>query len=239
MGAKVNMDPFEMVARKTPLQLLSRNRHNSATIEALLFGQAGMLHATYPDAYFQELKREYAYLRRKYQLTPMDARSWKFSRMRPEGFPTLRMAQFASMLAKDIRLFSQVREGKSLNDLKALLYAIPSAYWQEHYRFGKESVLRSRPTGDDLLKVLTSNVCAPIMHYYSLAGGDHSHTLQALSWLEALDSEQNKITRLWQQAGLKIRSGFDSQALHHLYTEYCLQKKCLSCRIGHEIVKKE
>lgn len=236
-GARVNLDPFEMLARRLPLNLIARNRHATGKIEALVFGQSGMLHASYTDEYFVHLKDEYHFLQKKYNLLPMDPRHWKFSRLHPEGFPTLRLSQFAALLSKDVRLFGEIRDAGGPEEVIELLRTCPSEYWDTHYRFGKESVSKERHTGHGLHTVLIANVCVPLLHYYGIYTGEHRWTMKALSWLEGLPAENNKITRRWKKAGLAPITGLDSQAVIQLYTTYCVPRKCLSCRIGHEIIK--
>jgi hypothetical protein len=236
-GARVNMDPFEMVARHLPLSLLMRNRTNRVAIEAMVFGQAGMLLAHYPDAYFQSLRQEFGFLQRKYSLKPLEPRIWKFSRLRPDNFPTIRLAQFSSLVASGHRLFSLVLEAEHSRDIKSLLLTEPSEYWQSHYRFGKEAELKDRLPGQDFLNVLIINAIVPLLHLYALKTGQPAWTQKALDLLEGLPSEENMFLRQWASAGVHASSAFDSQALLHLRKEYCDQHRCLSCRIGHEIIK--
>ena len=90
-GFKTNADPFELLARSLPLNILAKHKNNFFQIEALVFGQSGLLNKTLKDDYAQKLFGEFNYLKEKFKLKPIDAHLWKFARMRPPGFPTIRL----------------------------------------------------------------------------------------------------------------------------------------------------
>jgi hypothetical protein len=99
-GLQVNTEPFEMLAQSVPAVIPARLRSNLLRLEALFFGQAGLLERHFEEEYPLLLQREYALLRHKFGLNPMNAAQWKFMRMRPSGFPTVRIARFAALLQK-------------------------------------------------------------------------------------------------------------------------------------------
>ena len=109
-GLKVNVEPFETLARALPLNILTRHKHELKQMEALLFGQAGLLEGAFEEKHPRALAKEYHFLRHKYGLTPMEASQWKFLRLRPANFPTVRLAQFAALLHRSVHLFSQILE---------------------------------------------------------------------------------------------------------------------------------
>ncbi|MFM6976869.1 MAG: DUF2851 family protein, partial [Sphingobacteriaceae bacterium] len=106
-GFKNNALPFECLARSLPQQLLARHKNQALQVEALLFGQSGMLVNEFDDYYPKQLKREYRYLSKKYHLNALDESIWKFMRLRPANFPSIRLAQFAALVLKSYHLFSQ------------------------------------------------------------------------------------------------------------------------------------
>ena len=62
------------------------------SLEALLFGQSGLLQAPAPDEYSSGLLEEYRFQRHKLGIEPIPLPGWKFLRMRPRNFPTIRLA---------------------------------------------------------------------------------------------------------------------------------------------------
>ena len=106
-GFGVNGDAFETWAMNLPLDAAAHHRDDPFQIEALFFGQAGLLNVaavtehrqleTAADAHFQSLSREYTYLAHKFNLTPIDGRMWRFLRLRPQNFPYIRIAQLVNL----------------------------------------------------------------------------------------------------------------------------------------------
>ena len=90
-GFKINNEPFELLTRSLPLNVIGKHKHDRFQTEALLFGQAGMLKREFADEYPLRLKKEYNYLRKKYSLQALELHIWKFSRMMPGNFPTIRI----------------------------------------------------------------------------------------------------------------------------------------------------
>ena len=72
------------------------------------------------------LIKEYKILSAKYSLKPIHGWLWKFSRLRPANFPTVRISQLAAMLSVTGGLFSKVIEAYMISDsLKNCLKLLP------------------------------------------------------------------------------------------------------------------
>jgi len=239
MGARVNMDPFESLARATPYVLIRKNRNELHKIEALLFGQAGMLEANFDDEYFVELKREYRFLAKKYKLKSQLPVSWKFARMRPVGFPTIRIAQMAKILYQNDRLFSRIIFENDTKVLKSIFKVKPSSYWENHYRFGKEAKFMEKNVGESFLDQLIINVVCPIVFLYGKYIADERYCERAINHLEKLKAEKNNITRKFKTIGVNCTTAADSQALIQLKKNYCNEKQCMTCAIGSAIIKQK
>ncbi|MCZ2100904.1 MAG: DUF2851 family protein [Chitinophagales bacterium] len=237
-GAKVNTAPFEMLAQNLPLQIILKNIDKPLSIEALVFGQAGMLKANYSDDYYRTLQEEYKFLQKKYELTPIQEVAWKFSKMRPVNFPTVRLAQFAALLQKEIHLFSRLKAIDRLEDLYPILEARPHDFWKTHFRFGKESPESEKNISKGFIDLLIMNTLAPIMYLYGKTMQEEIYIDRALQWLEAIKPEQNHVIKAWKDIGIRSKSAFDTQALLHLKQNYCDNFNCLNCKIGHEIIGK-
>ncbi len=238
MGAKVNMEPFETLAKNLPLSILQKNKDDLHKIEALLYGQAGMLLASHKEEYYQRLKSEYQFLSKKYNLNHIPPVSWKFSKMRPAGFPTIRLAQTAQILYKTDHLFSKIIAADNTRDIIELFEATPSEYWEDHYRFGKESIYREKSIGKGFIDLIIINVVSPVLFLYGKTIGDERYCDKAIEHLESLKPEKNKIIRNYKSLDVEVSSAADSQGLLQLKKAYCDPKLCLSCSIGNKLVGK-
>ena len=237
-GFNLNALPFESLAKSLPLKVLLKHRDYLQQIEALLFGQAGMLaNEQIADTYYIELQKEYRYLQKKYNLEQIDNFLWKFLRLRPINFPTLRIAQFASLIHRNGHLFSQILEAKSVDTFENLFDLQASAYWDTHYVFGKESPMRKKTFGKSSIHTVLINTVAPFLFVYGKARSKEDFCTRAIALLENLPPEKNYIIARWEELGVRNPDAFTSQALLQLDNEYCRPRRCLSCAIGNIIVR--
>ena len=236
MGSRVNVLPFEVMARSIDIQILYKNRDNPILVEALLFGQAGLLESHFKDEYPNQLKQEYRFLQKKYSLMPIDPAIWKFSKLRPAHFPTIRLAQLNSILCHYPFLFRKlISEGQDFNIMDLQTITIPP-YWHDHYRFDVKSTHKKKTIGKDLLKLLQINVIAPLMFFYGMETGLQEMKDKAIKTLENTPGENNKVIRMWKELGISSENAARSQALIQLMNEYCRDIQCLRCSIGHEVL---
>ena len=237
-GFNTNSDAFEALARSLPLNVLAHHKDNLMQIEALLFGQAGLLPPTPPDDYTRLLTDEYAFLRYKYQLTSrLDASHWKLLRLRPDNFPHVRIAQFAALIHTSSKLFSKILEQSDVKQLQRLFACTPSDYWTRHYTFAEVSATqRAKALGLSSIRVILINTVVPSLFCYASHQGDQELKDRAVHLLEQLPPERNAVIALWSRLGIDCRSAYDTQALLQLKKRYCDRKDCIRCRIGHKVL---
>jgi hypothetical protein len=236
-GARVNMDAFEQLARQTPLLLLGKYKNNRYQMEALLFGQAGLLEPAFSDHYPRQLQDMYRFLQHKHQLHPMSASQWLFLRMRPAAFPTLRIALFSALLYQTNHLFSKMLAASNLAEIENMLAVKLANYWHTHYVFDKESVHKNKTLGRDALHNILINTIVPVMFLYGKLRHETSYQEKALELLESVPPENNTIISQWRSLGVHTNSAFETQALLHLKQHYCDQRRCLECSIGASLMK--
>jgi hypothetical protein len=236
-GLKINVEPFEALARALPLRLISKHQNSLFQIEALLFGQAGLLEEAFEEDYPKALAKEYRFLRHKYDLTPLPASQWKFFRLRPAGFPTVRIAQLAALLHRSTLLFSDVLAARNIAEVERLFSAEVSSYWRTHFRFDKTAAPRDKPLGREFVHLLLINTVAPFLFHYGRTKGMPEQQDRALQLLEGLPPESNTIVDDWANLGQNAHSAAQSQALLHLKTHYCDARRCLECAIGTAILR--
>jgi hypothetical protein len=237
-GFKVNALPFEMLAKSIPLKLLAKHKNNLWQLEAMLFGNAGFLsEEILGDNYYLSLKNEYDYLRNKYNLKGIGSHLWKFMRLRPVNFPTIRIAQFAALIHKSESLFSKITEIDDLKKLQNLFNVCASGYWDTHYRFNKPSKERGKELGETSVDALIINVVIPFLFVFGENQSKSNLKDRALDFLEKIPPEKNAIIENWQRLGIRVRSAFETQALLQLKNQHCDKKKCLNCLIGNKLIK--
>ena len=207
-GFHTNSVPFEELAINTPLSCLQKHRNSLFQLTALLMGQAGLINEP-------ELQKEYDFLRTKFSLTPLDGSIWKHARLRPQNSPELRIRQFAQLLYKSEHLLSKILDTDNLKELEAL-FAVP--------QMGKASV-----------DILLINTVIPYKYAYATSRHNTAQAEQTLKLMEKIPAENNTIIRQWRVLGQEVKNAADTQALLHLYQNYCQHHECINCEVGYKI----
>lgn len=239
-GFGINNDAFERLARRTPLRLLGKHSDSVLQIEALLFGQAGMLDAQKPgmDSYYNQLCTEYAFLSNKFQLTPMEKESWKLFRIRPQNFPYRRIAMLAQFIEGGFRMMNRILEAEGEKEMRALFEVELSGYWTKHYTFGKPNDRATATLSRSSIDIILINTVAPLLYAYGELTGNYEMTDKAIKLLEDLRAESNSIVAHFVAYGIDCPDALTSQALVQLKREYCDARKCIYCKIGHHLLSK-
>lgn len=237
-GFGLNGDAFEAWAKRIDLAVVGKHRDNILQVEAIFFGMAGLLEEHLDDPYYLALQKEFHYLRHKFSFpSPLQAELWKLLRIRPQAFPHTKIAQLAYLYQHQEALFSKIMEAKDVETAKALLQTSISAYWKNHYLFGKETFMTERAMSDNSLNLLLINTVIPFLLAYGKHKGNNELCYRASEFLEQLKPENNYITRQWERFGIHADHAADSQALIQLRKEYCDKRDCLRCRIGYQYLK--
>jgi hypothetical protein len=235
-GGPINSAAFEKIARSIPLSLLARHKNQIHQLEAILFGQAGLLDKSFKEDYPILVKREFMFLQKKYDLSrPAD--QIVFLRMRPANFPTIRLAQLAMLVHTSRHLFSQIKEASSFDEVKKLLNVTANDYWHYHYMFDEPSNFKKKNVGEAMINNLLINTIVPILFAYGHHHNEQGYKDKAINWLEKISAEKNKITKGFEALNLPHKNSFDSQSYIQLKNEYCNNRRCLECAVGNAILK--
>ena len=238
LGFGINNDAFERLARVTPLRLLHKHSDSIVQVEALLFGQAGLLNGSHDnDSYYQQLTREYAFLANKFSLHPIEGSAWRLFRSRPQNFPYRRIALLAQFVHGGFNLMNDILT--AAGDAKALrqLFDIElSGYWTTHYSFGKPSPGAGRALSNNSIDIVLINTVAPLYYARGEMNDDNEMIDCAVALLEDIRPEKNSIVTMFSNAGIKCDDALTSQALIQLRRNYCEARKCIYCRLGHRLL---
>lgn len=237
IGGNINGVSFEQLAISLPLQILAKHKNQVNQLEALLIGQAGLLHKNFKEQYPQLLYREYQFLQKKYGLRVINLPP-SFLRMRPGNFPSVRLAQLAMLIHKSHHLFSQIREAKSVNELRSMFDVRANDYWHYHYRFDEETSYLEKHVGSQMTDTIIINAVVPVLFAYASHVNDNLMKEKSMAFLEEMKAEENSIVKIFKSLRVECNNAFDSQALLQLKKEYCDAKRCLECSAGNSILKR-
>lgn len=237
-GLPLNGDAFEAIAAGLPVTLLAKHKNQLLQVEALLLGQAGLLEKEFTEQYPIILQKEYRFLQSKHKLKPVPV-LLHFLRMRPSNFPSIRLAQLASLIHESSHLFSKITEATSLEALRKMFAVTANDYWHYHYVFDEESPFRKKNLGESMINNLLINTVLPLLFVYASEQNNNQMKERSIQWLQQLPKEKNSVTVKWEQAGAAHQSAFDSQALLYLKKNYCDARHCLQCAVGNNLLKQK
>ncbi len=235
MGVPSNTDHFQMVAENIPYRIISRHLDSEVELMALLYGISGWLpHLKDRQIDVSDLIMHWNHLSAKYSLKPLSI-AWKQGSFRPYSHPLLRLAQTASMLKILPLLWEAITNGDT--DLADRLLTVePPDVWQETIGRKTFPKLKTFKTGSMIINVLVINVLVPMMFAFGKNRDDNVLTEKAIVWLDSIPPENNSVIRQWNKVGIKPHSAMETQALLHLYKNYCQSRKCLECQWGRQFI---
>lgn len=237
MGFVVNSHPMEILASVTPVKILLKHS-DPLQMEALLLGQAGLLtDCDDSDEYIKDLKREYAFLKAKFNLSPMDASLWKMMRLRPDNFPAIRLSQLAAIIRRTPGNFESAFRTMDIPSILSRLDVSASSYWDCHYALGKISkVSRRKSIGLASRRLIVINAVIPFLFAYARRYNKEHEQANVMAMLSFLPVEKNSRLDEWKASGISVQNESEAQALLLLYKNYCMERKCLFCRWGHQLL---
>ena len=235
-GLNVNSDSFLGIARSIDFKIIQKIGDKQLSMEALLLGQAGLIKNE--DKYSLELMKEYDFLRNKYSLDNKYLESPQFFRLRPDNFPTIRLAQLADLYTKKKSLFYDLIEANTIRDFKNIFDIEISEYWKTHYNFGKAHNSRNKKLSSNFIDLILINCIVPIKYCYSkFTGHENERHIQEL--VASIKLEKNSIIQIFNELRPETaKNAMDSQALLQLKNEYCNLNKCLQCELGASLLRK-
>ena len=235
-GYSVNADAMEQLAKSIGHRIILKHSTNRFQLEALFFGASGLLNNIQNEKYPIMIKAEYEYLKSKYSIQESTNKIWKFMRMRPANFPTIRISQMAGVLHNISGDITQLFDVDNINKLRILLSSNASKYWNTHYKFGNEVRSQVKTLGPTTIDVIILNTIIPLIFFYGKISGKQSYIDKVIKWISEIKAEDNKITRRFKSFGIKTTNATDSQGLIELYSSYCLEKQCLKCMFGKKLI---
>jgi hypothetical protein len=236
-GFKVNSVPFELLARQLPITLLLKHSDNLMQLEALLLGTSGLLDQQFEDKYILDLQNEFEFLKNKYLIIPLKKALFKFSKLRPANFATIRLAQFAKLIHLSPHLFSAPLHYDSYDKIKNCFKIVLNGYWQNHYNLGGESVKKNLQLGYASISNIVTNTFACFFFFCFKRTGKIEYQAVPFKLMEKCAFEKNAKTRLYEQKKQLLITAAESQALINLHDNYCVKRKCLNCGIAAAILK--
>lgn len=236
-GSKVNGTYFLDRAKHLDFSVVRKTTNEPLQLEALLFGHFGLLHADdCTDSYYRELKKEYGYLKQKFDLEDTFTKP-EFYGLRPLNFPTIRVSQLTSLYSGNHNLFSNLINFTTLEDIYQTLEVSTGRYWEEHYTFGKPSKKRDKKLSRNFIDLIIINALVPLKFCYSKYVG-RQWDEELIGLMSHVAAEKNSVIQNFGKIGSKATNAMETQAQLELYNNYCTKNKCMQCAIGAQLLNR-
>ena len=186
----------------------------------------------------------------------MSGEQWEFFRIRPENFPTKRIAGVSYVLSNCgdehgephtslLAMFrSAFSSGKTTQRLQDMLVLHASGYWTGHYTFGGE---RHKETpfliGHNRAADIVINVILPVVLAHAHQSGcrelQQAATAAYASHRKLQDNKStryvaSRIFRDRKERHSVISSAMRQQGLIYLYRNFCIMRNCKDCLLTGE-----
>ncbi len=235
-GLKINANSFFDMATSLDFAVVRKQWTEQRQLESLFFGQLGMLNEDIEEQYFIDLKKEYNYQQKKYNLDVSTKNTVQYFRLRPTNFPTIRISQLANLYHLHQNLFSKLMQLESIDEIYDLFSVTTTAFWDTHYTFKKESPKRIKKLTKSFVDLLLINTIIPLKFVYLKHFGKLDESV-ILNLIQQLKPEKNSIIDKFNLLKIKSKNAFETQALLQLKNEYCAKQKCLQCAVGNWLLK--
>ncbi len=235
-GLNINDDVFFQMAKSIPFEIIRKEGFNSENLEALFYGSLNMLTSNHEDTYCKDLYSHWEYIKQKYNLEIAIHRQVEFFKLRPDNFPTIRLAQLARLYSLHQNLFSKVIEASTIDELYGLFAISVNNYWEYHYQFDKLSPKKKKTFSKSFIDLLIINTIVPFKFLYDRTLGKDTFE-DCIKIIQEIKPEKNVVIEKFKAVGVKSENAFQTQSLLHLKKVYCDLGKCLKCSIGIELLK--
>jgi hypothetical protein len=263
LGYSKNREPFVKLSTLLDLEYLRTVLDLSKPdlilrIQAILFGVANLIpaiseiqdeetanHINQMNAFWNEFSVEYKKER-------LNKNEWQFFRLRPQNFPTLRIAGLSFLIPSLIQgnLFknaiqfirqSENRVEKTIEKLVGLFNVEGTGYWCTHFNFSSETRKDSKSLiGQHRIDDIIINTLIPIIIQYSRFFNENRLEKLAMSIYHFYPHlSENETSRIIVEQLLDnnaVKTAKQQQGAIHLYKFFCMSNKCSKCDVG-KIIK--
>jgi hypothetical protein len=259
LGYTNNKDIMRRLAEAADIRFfntLIENEDFVSIAESVLYNVAGLIPdvESLPDEetteYSRKIYQQWKKIAKKYDGRTFHSVNWHFFKLRPQNFPTIRIAGGArllnrllkeNMVENIIALFKKTNNPRRLaSDLRALFMVKAQGFWKKHFVFDQPSKVDLKYfVGFSRADEIIINIILPIISIYFEIFNKHDLTKKVLKlYLNYYQIGDNSIvievvnTLALDDAGK--RTVFH-QGMIELFKEFCTKEKCLECNIGKKV----
>ena len=259
LGYSKNKDIMLKLAKAVNIEFLSKfvdDAEYCKVIESTLFNVSGLIpdDPKFPDEetseYVRSLIEKWNEIKTSYDGITFEKEQWHFFKLRPQNFPTLRIAGGARLaekivkgplISKFIDLFeNENRFNKLTAELRNSIIVEADGFWKNHFVFDKSSKEELKYfIGLSRADEIIINVILPVMMlYFEIFQNDESARRAKKIYIQYSQKSSN---RLVNQVGktLNVKEHINQSVYYQgaieIFRNYCVKDRCLECNIGKKV----
>ncbi len=259
LGYSKNKEIMQRLAESCNIRFLKtffQKDDFTAYTEAALFNISNLMPDVQelPDeetsAYTKKLAELWNEIKGYYDNRTFNAAQWHFYKLRPQNFPTIRIAGGARLLTRIlkndlisniIKTVESVDNPKQLeNKLRAMFIVKGEGFWKHHYVFDQQAkVSINYFIGVSRSDEILVNVILPVLAvYFEIFKRPHlARKIVRLYGNYYQTSENNLVDEVASTLALENtwKRSVLYQGMIELFRNFCSRNKCLDCRIGKDV----
>ncbi len=260
LGYSKNQRPFRTLAQLLPYEMIHRELQSSlelTDIQALFFGVAGLLPSQDPKLMIRDakdaeviaqLEASWAKIQQRIGVVPMKRESWQFFRLRPDNFPTRRLAGASflfnrfldtGLLETLLNLFQSFNDESLhvIREMEILFICEADGFWSRHYLLNEKGATKDAAAliGRNRAREIIVNIILPAIYAYAKeTENGHLQSVILQVARQYPKTSANEIIRymvkhLRMEESPKIYTAMKQQGLIHFYKMYCKNEECNRC----------
>lgn len=256
LGYSKNKDNMIKLAKAVNINFLqkySSSPHFEEIVECALFNVSGIINANMKGIneetaeYLRHLIEKWSGIVGQYDGPVFNKERWNFFKLRPQNFPTVRIAGGSriikkiikdDMVGKLISLFIDNENSRKITSvLRNSIIVRASGFWRNHFVFTKNAkVSLNYFIGLSRADEMIVNVVLPVLAvYFEVFGNKQAEHRVKNFYLNFYQKSSNKvIDQVEESLHLDISkcTSVHTQGMIELFRNYCVKEKCLECKIG-------
>jgi len=259
LGFSKNKEMMFKLAKTVNVEYLNKfveNENFLQMIESALLNVGGLIPEKISfkeektSEYVRELIEIWENLKSDYDGIYLKQEQWNFFKLRPQNFPTIRIAGGARLikqllneqLFEDlIKLFEKESYPKdNAATLRNLLVVEAEGFWSDHYVFDKSASEKLNYfVGISRVDEIVINVLLPVLSvYFEIFSKTDSVRRVKELYINYNQKTSNQLVNQVNSTLLLGRAKEKSiiyQGMIELFRKYCVKEKCLECKIGTKV----
>ncbi len=260
LGYSKNKDIFRKLALELDLDFVQKNVSKENFIqeaEYVYFYVSGLppkineVDDAEVKDYIKSINEHWKKIGPNFRGSILDGSKWHFFQLKPQNFPTIRIAGgvrllyqllYNNLLGRMMSIFEKIdNSSQMLKSMKSLFIVNADGLWKNYFHFKKKALNPFRQfIGLSRSEEIVVNVVLPFIKVFSDIFNRKKQSARVLAVYKTmmLKTDNQIVIDMANALGLPniVHQSIFYQGLIELFREYCSKKKCKECDLGSNII---